>query len=190
MVNSSCYNNLLCGGRDCSYCRTLARATRMRGPRRSPPAGLFEGSGTIMKKVAIVTVAVLALGLAACNKNNADNNAANETAVRSEERRVGKECRSRRSSERRKKTTTHSYAPVSRTWNESAAAIFFFQAEDGIRDGRVTGVQTCALPICLFEGSGTIMKKVAIVTVAVLALGLAACNKNNADNNAANETAV
>src|SRR6266568_1003287 len=25
---------------------------------------------------------------------------------------------------------------------------FFFQAEDGIRDGTVTGVQTCALPIC------------------------------------------
>src|SRR5690348_14093921 len=24
---------------------------------------------------------------------------------------------------------------------------FFFQAEDGIRDGRVTGVQTCAIPI-------------------------------------------
>src|SRR6266481_6706443 len=27
--------------------------------------------------------------------------------------------------------------------------VFFFQAEDGIRDGTVTGVQTCALPICL-----------------------------------------
>src|SRR2546430_16682553 len=27
--------------------------------------------------------------------------------------------------------------------------IFFFQAEDGIRDLTVTGVQTCALPICL-----------------------------------------
>src|SRR2546427_8828362 len=26
---------------------------------------------------------------------------------------------------------------------------FFFQAEDGIRDLTVTGVQTCALPICL-----------------------------------------
>src|SRR5207245_6873289 len=26
---------------------------------------------------------------------------------------------------------------------------FFFQAEDGIRDATVTGVQTCALPICL-----------------------------------------
>src|SRR5690625_7411187 len=26
--------------------------------------------------------------------------------------------------------------------------VFFFQAEDGIRDGHVTGVQTCALPIC------------------------------------------
>src|SRR3989442_7849020 len=25
---------------------------------------------------------------------------------------------------------------------------FFFQAEDGIRDADVTGVQTCALPIC------------------------------------------
>src|SRR5207245_5483842 len=25
---------------------------------------------------------------------------------------------------------------------------FFFQAEDGIRDATVTGVQTCALPIC------------------------------------------
>src|SRR5690625_6305486 len=25
--------------------------------------------------------------------------------------------------------------------------MFFFQAEDGIRDGHVTGVQTCALPI-------------------------------------------
>src|SRR5689334_2069724 len=25
--------------------------------------------------------------------------------------------------------------------------LFFFQAEDGIRDGTVTGVQTCALPI-------------------------------------------
>src|SRR5947209_14131787 len=27
--------------------------------------------------------------------------------------------------------------------------VFFFQAEDGIRDIGVTGVQTCALPICL-----------------------------------------
>src|SRR5437660_7963968 len=29
--------------------------------------------------------------------------------------------------------------------------IFFFQAEDGIRDGHVTGVQTCALPIWAFD---------------------------------------
>src|SRR6266498_1572294 len=28
------------------------------------------------------------------------------------------------------------------------AVFFFFQAEDGIRDADVTGVQTCALPIC------------------------------------------
>src|SRR5689334_24629610 len=30
---------------------------------------------------------------------------------------------------------------------------FFFQAEDGIRDGTVTGVQTCALPICSLGSS-------------------------------------
>src|SRR2546430_16000642 len=29
------------------------------------------------------------------------------------------------------------------------SAFFFFQAEDGIRDLTVTGVQTCALPICI-----------------------------------------
>src|SRR5699024_11384487 len=28
---------------------------------------------------------------------------------------------------------------------------FFFQAEDGIRDRNVTGVQTCALPIYIFH---------------------------------------
>src|SRR5256885_2909309 len=28
---------------------------------------------------------------------------------------------------------------------------FFFQAEDGIRDYKVTGVQTCALPISMFR---------------------------------------
>src|SRR2546422_3059985 len=30
----------------------------------------------------------------------------------------------------------------------TAIFFFFFQAEDGIRDVAVTGVQTCALPIC------------------------------------------
>src|SRR5258708_39791572 len=29
--------------------------------------------------------------------------------------------------------------------------VFFFQAEDGIRDDLVTGVQTCALPISLAD---------------------------------------
>src|SRR3989442_7460929 len=31
--------------------------------------------------------------------------------------------------------------------------VFFFQAEDGIRDADVTGVQTCALPICPLSSS-------------------------------------
>src|SRR5699024_11841391 len=31
--------------------------------------------------------------------------------------------------------------------SQCACFVFFFQAEDGIRDRNVTGVQTCALPI-------------------------------------------
>src|SRR5207245_3880532 len=33
--------------------------------------------------------------------------------------------------------------------------LFFFQAEDGIRDATVTGVQTCALPISLPTSTAT-----------------------------------
>src|SRR5699024_11335659 len=36
-------------------------------------------------------------------------------------------------------------API---WRIIYSVFFFFQAEDGIRDRNVTGVQTCALPIC------------------------------------------
>ena len=41
--------------------------------------------------------------------------------------------------------------------------IFFFQAEDGIRDIGVTGVQTCALPIwftgcCFHFAKGTFLR--------------------------------
>ena len=32
-------------------------------------------------------------------------------------------------------------------WGLGIVFFFFFQAEDGIRDYKVTGVQTCALPI-------------------------------------------
>src|SRR4051794_41389607 len=42
---------------------------------------------------------------------------------------------------------------------------FFFQAEDGIRDGRVTGVQTCALPISL---AGEVERRVGVGGVAVV----------------------
>src|SRR5690625_5724552 len=37
--------------------------------------------------------------------------------------------------------------------------VFFFQAEDGIRDGHVTGVQTCALPIMLRLGADDYVTK-------------------------------
>src|SRR5215204_5330456 len=93
--------------------------------------------------------------------------------VRSEERRVGKECRSRWSPYDYKikrgliilgnvhvlirQAVLHF---VNRTYASAGillrsffvddfiiSKIFFFQAEDGIRDHCVTGVQTCALPI-------------------------------------------
>src|SRR3989475_6786346 len=36
------------------------------------------------------------------------------------------------------------------------SSCFFFQAEDGIRDLTVTGVQTCALPICIDLQNGVL----------------------------------
>src|SRR6266487_3625197 len=84
----------------------------------------------------------------------------------SEERRVGKECRSRWPPYHEKKkliAERHGFVgsiklglAFGATLEEGVdaadhvqqlAPVFFFQAEDGIRDGRVTGVQTCALPI-------------------------------------------
>src|SRR5205807_3099650 len=38
-----------------------------------------------------------------------------------------------------------------RATTTTAPPFFFFQAEDGIRDYKVTGVQTCALPICALD---------------------------------------
>src|SRR3712207_7247019 len=37
---------------------------------------------------------------------------------------------------------------------------FFFQAEDGIRDSGVTGVQTCALPIFRSDLGATILRRI------------------------------
>src|SRR5699024_9249590 len=40
---------------------------------------------------------------------------------------------------------------------------FFFQAEDGIRDRNVTGVQTCALPILIKEYAQNILKNAQLI---------------------------
>src|SRR5699024_11339633 len=39
------------------------------------------------------------------------------------------------------------------------SSVFFFQAEDGIRDRNVTGVQTCALPISPPGAPGGVRRK-------------------------------
>src|SRR6266498_2637630 len=46
---------------------------------------------------------------------------------------------------------------------------FFFQAEDGIRDADVTGVQTCALPILMFSLSATLTTTSARKSAAIAA---------------------
>src|SRR5579884_2744830 len=77
---------------------------------------------------------------------------------RSEERRVGKECRSRWSPYHYNKKAIEKLVVFKIDLDKCGTffnlagyqrfgELFFFQAEDGIRDGHVTGVQTCALPI-------------------------------------------
>src|SRR3712207_7898840 len=57
--------------------------------------------------------------------------------------------------------------------------VFFFQAEDGIRDIGVTGVQTCALPISILNALASAQMraieavKAALPAIAAAARGLA-----------------
>src|SRR2546430_1530157 len=44
------------------------------------------------------------------------------------------------------------------------SVFFFFQAEDGIRDLTVTGVQTCALPISMIHGDRSQSQRTAALT--------------------------
>src|SRR6266446_481731 len=43
--------------------------------------------------------------------------------------------------------------------------VFFFQAEDGIRDYKVTGVQTCALPISAVSATASAVPPLRILIV-------------------------
>src|SRR5579863_10595070 len=62
---------------------------------------------------------------------------------------------------------------------------FFFQAEDGIRHGRVTGVQTCALPILPMQRVGVPMQRVGVpmqrvilaMSTAIVEIGRASCRE-------------
>src|SRR2546426_545017 len=54
---------------------------------------------------------------------------------------------------------------------------FFFQAEDGIRDYKVTGVQTCALPICAVAA----VTLCAVITSGVGAWACAAVARGGSD---------
>src|SRR6266481_8212863 len=56
---------------------------------------------------------------------------------------------------------------------------FFFQAEDGIRDGTVTGVQTCALPISTGRSAPV---KVTVRASAIVSVGEDEAMVNTAAN--------
>ena len=70
-------------------------------------------------------------------------------------------------------------------------SFFFFQAEDGIRDYKVTGVQTCALPIYLSSFFSSVIGRthmlaraqvnqqlIVIVNLVLLSRGQALCVKS------------
>src|SRR2546422_5592519 len=79
------------------------------------------------------------------------------------------------------------------------ARFFFFQAEDGIRDVAVTGVQTCALPISLINTNkpaslavlvmpnsfaaltALIVSPPAFARPMICAFGACACNRNRSE---------
>src|SRR5687767_15313157 len=58
--------------------------------------------------------------------------------------------------------------------------VFFFQAEDGIRDKLVTGVQTCALPIypasCSAAGSSSTMSSRRRLAISAISTSAVACS--------------
>src|SRR5690606_36158299 len=56
---------------------------------------------------------------------------------------------------------------------------FFFQAEDGIRDFHVTGVQTCALPICV-DMDGTVYRAAELTRPAPIPRSYAYCSDTRA----------
>src|SRR6266568_5832852 len=58
---------------------------------------------------------------------------------------------------------------------------FFFQAEDGIRDGTVTGVQTCALPIYGGRAVAVLEALIGQVFLATLVARLVASFRGPAD---------
>src|SRR5256885_10666745 len=61
----------------------------------------------------------------------------------------GVSVRTRHASERTA-VAAHADEPALPVYARLFRCFFFFQAEDGIRDYKVTGVQTCALPISLW----------------------------------------
>src|SRR2546430_8624440 len=68
---------------------------------------------------------------------------------------------------------------------------FFFQAEDGIRDLTVTGVQTCALPISLpLSGAYATQRQQSQVLLTTLEAQIAAVNQELATRAAADARVV
>src|SRR2546422_1647414 len=68
-------------------------------------------------------------------------------------------------------------------------SLFFFQAEDGIRDVAVTGVQTCALPISREQGSLTKVFVSATAPCALAARPVKPCYTDALANGAAGNLA-
>src|SRR5690606_40705270 len=61
---------------------------------------------------------------------------------------------------------------------------FFFQAEDGIRDFHVTGVQTCALPISMPIASRRLCREISRMSTPLIAIRPSHGSKNRSSSRA------
>src|SRR5256885_6117637 len=87
----------------------------------------------------------------------------------------GRRIRNRRQLNRLQNTWPYGYSmPIAVRYTQdvfsrSGWLCFFFQAEDGIRDYKVTGVQTCALPIFVIHPQSVVHSMVELVDGSIIA---------------------
>src|SRR2546430_4180462 len=130
------------GGRTSQLAPAIQVVHSARGSRAGAGSGVHatrNSPNTALPRSPVGTTSTAAYRTARFTRNRANATSAIQPSPRDSRRPEGR--RGNSTSWRARRT------PSTRPLRRAAARIFFFQAEDGIRDLTVTGVQTCALPI-------------------------------------------